>query len=159
MKNHQIVIVGGGSAGLTVAAQLLNKNADLDIAIIDPAEKHYYQPIWTLVGAGVFPKEQSERNMADYIPDGATWVKEYVSGFDPEKNIVQLKNGEEITYQYLVVAAGIQIDWDATPGLKESVGKEGTGVVSNYAYETVDSTWKAIKALKGGTALFTHPST
>jgi sulfide:quinone oxidoreductase len=159
MKNHQIVIVGGGSAGLTVAAQLLNKNEDLDIAIIDPADKHYYQPIWTLVGAGVFPKEQSERDMADYIPDGATWIKDYVSGFDPENNIVHIKNGEDITYQYLVVAAGIQIDWDATPGLKESVGKEGTGVVSNYAYETVDSTWKAIKALKGGTALFTHPST
>lgn len=159
MKNHQIVIVGGGSAGLTVAAQLLNKNEDLDIAIIDPADKHYYQPIWTLVGAGVFPKEQSERDMADYIPDGATWIKDFVSGFDPEKNIVHIKNGEDITYQYLVVAAGIQIDWDATPGLKESVGKEGTGVVSNYSYDTVDSTWKAIKSLKGGIALFTHPST
>lgn len=159
MKNHQIVIIGGGSAGLTVAAQLLNKNEDLDISIIDPAEKHYYQPIWTLVGAGVFPKEQSERDMADYIPSGATWIKEYVSGFDPENNIIHLKNGEDIGYQYLVVAAGIQIDWDATPGLKESVGKEGTGVVSNYSYDTVDSTWNAIKGLKGGTALFTHPST
>ncbi len=159
MAKHQIVIVGGGSAGLSVAASLLNKNSALDICIIDKAEKHYYQPLWTLVGAGVFTKEESARNEADFIPDGATWIKEFVTSFDPENNKVTTDGGKEISYDYLVVAAGIQIDWDATPGLKDSVGKPGTGVVSNYAYETVDSTWENIKNLKNGTAIFTHPST
>ena len=97
--------------------------------------------------------------MADYIPQGATWIKEYVTEFDPDNNCVKLKNGDSIGYDFLVVAAGIQIDWDATPGLKESVGKEGTGVVSNYAYETVDSTWENIRNLKSGTAVFTTPNT
>jgi sulfide:quinone oxidoreductase len=159
MENHQIVIVGAGSAGITVAAQLLNKNNTLDIAIIDPSEKHYYQPIWTLVGAGVFPKETSERDQVDYIPHGAKWIKKAVTGFDPDSNTVELDNGEKIGYKYLVVAAGIQINWGDTPGLKESVGKQGTGVVSNYSYDTVDATWETIKNTKGGTAIFTHPST
>ena len=159
MAKHQIVIVGGGSAGLSVASQLLAKNSNLDVCIIDKAEKHYYQPLWTLVGAGVFPKEESERNQADYIPDNATWVKDFVSSFDPDNNSLTTAGGETISYDYLVVTAGIQIDWDLIKGLKESVGKPGTGVVSNYSYETVESTWAAIKALKSGTAIFTHPAT
>lgn len=159
MAKHQIVVVGGGSAGLSVAAMLKNQNSDLDICIIDKAEKHYYQPLWTLVGAGVFPKEETERNQADYIPYGCTWIKDFVASFDPENNTLQTQGGETISYEYLVVTAGIQIDWDAIPGLKESVGKPGSGIVSNYSYDTVESTWEAIKALRKGTAIFTHPST
>nr|WP_282783549.1 FAD/NAD(P)-binding oxidoreductase [Phaeodactylibacter xiamenensis] len=159
MAHYQVVIVGAGSAGLTVASQLMNTPKPPQVAIIDPAEKHYYQPLWTLVGAGIFPKEESERDQADFIPYGATWIKEYVDSFQPKKNALTLKNGESISYDVLVVAAGIQIDWDKIPGLKESVGKPGTGVVSNYAYETVDATWEAIRNLKSGNAIFTHPST
>jgi sulfide:quinone oxidoreductase len=159
MAKHQIVIIGAGSAGLSVASSLLNKNSSLDICIIDKAEKHYYQPLWTLVGAGVFPKEETERNQADFIPSGATWVKDYVASFNPDANALTTQGGETIEYDYLVVTAGIQVNWDAIPGLEERVGKAGTGVVSNYSYDTVESTWEAIKAMKKGTALFTHPST
>ncbi len=159
MSHHKIVIVGGGSAGLTVASQLLNHQEDLDIAIIEPSDKHYYQPLWTLIGAGVFPKEESERMEADFIPAGATWIQDKVASFDPENNKVSLASGSDVGYDYLVVAAGIQIDWDAIEGLSESVGRPGTGVVSNYSYDTVDSTWETIKSMKSGTALFTHPST
>ncbi len=160
MAHHQVVIVGGGTAGLTVASSLKVKNPAIDIAIIDPAEKHYYQPLWTLIGAGVFPKEESERNEADYIPAGTTWIKEFVESFDPDQNAILTKAGNKITYDVLIVAAGIQIDWDKIPGLKESIGKPGTGVCSNYSYETVESTWENIQALKeGDTAIFTHPST
>ena len=159
MAHFQVVVVGGGSAGLTVAAQLRNKPNAPEVAIIDPANKHYYQPLWTLIGAGVFPKEESERNQADFIPAGATWIQEYVEKFAPEQNTVILKNGEKISYDVLVVTAGIQIDWDKIPGLKESVGQPGTGVCSNYSYDTVDSTWQNIQNLKKGTAIFTHPAT
>ena len=159
MAHHQVLIVGGGSAGLTVAAMLRNKPNAPAVTIIDPSEKHYYQPIWTLVGAGVFPKEVSERSEADYIPAGAEWIKDAVTSFDPDNNSVTLACGETHTYDVLVVAAGIQINWDKIPGLKESVGKPGTGVCSNYSYETVESTFENIRNLKSGTALFTHPST
>lgn len=158
MAHHEILIVGGGSAGLAVASLLRNKPEPLQVTIIDPSEKHYYQPIWTLVGAGVFPREISERDEADYIPDGASWIKQRVETFQPEQNAITLDNGEMHTYDVLVVAAGIQVDWDKIPGLKESVGKPGTGVCSNYSFDTVDSTWDNIKALKSGTALFTQPA-
>ncbi|MEM1319812.1 MAG: FAD/NAD(P)-binding oxidoreductase [Bacteroidota bacterium] len=159
MPHHEVLIIGGGTAGLTVGAMLRNKPNPPAVTIVDPSTKHYYQPIWTLVGAGVFPKEVSERNEVDYIPPGANWIKDAVATFDPEHNSVTLASGETHTYDVLVVAAGIQINWEAIPGLKESVGKLGTGVCSNYSYDTVDSTWANIKQLKQGTALFTHPST
>ncbi|MCB0637576.1 MAG: NAD(P)/FAD-dependent oxidoreductase, partial [Lewinella sp.] len=127
--------------------------------IIEPSDKHYYQPIWTLVGGGVFDKSISERNEADYIPPGATWIKDKVATFDPDNNSLTVAGGDTHTYDVLVVAAGIQINWDAIPGLAESVGKPGTGVCSNYSYDTVGSTWDNIKALRKGRAIFTQPAT
>lgn len=160
MKDHyQVLIVGGGSAGITIAAWLSNEAAAPEMAIIEPSTKHYYQPIWTLVGGGVFDKKISERDEADFIPDGVTWIQDAVASFDPDNNNLVTMDGKTISYDYLIVAAGIQIDWQKIPGLKESVGKPGTGVCSNYSYETVDSTWENIRNLKSGTALFTQPAT
>lgn len=159
MAHYQVVVAGGGTAGLTVASQLLNKPNAPEVAVIDPSEKHYYQPLWTLVGAGVFPKEETERNESDYIPAGATWIKERITAFDPEHNTVKVANGEEITYDYLVVALGIQIDWSKIPGLEAALANPDSGVSSNYSYDTVENTFKNIKKTKKGTAIFTDPST
>ncbi|MCB0096263.1 MAG: NAD(P)/FAD-dependent oxidoreductase [Caldilineaceae bacterium] len=156
---YQVLIVGGGSAGLTVAAHLRNEPDAPEVAIIEPSSKHYYQPIWTLVGAGVFDRSISERDEADYIPEGATWIQDAVATFDPDNNTVTTTSGKTIGYDYLVVAAGIKVLWDAIPGLKESVGKPGTGVCSNYSFDTVGSTWENIRNLKRGTAIFTQPNT
>lgn len=154
-NHHHIVVVGGGAAGITVTARLLKALPGLDILVIEPATYHYYQPMWTLAGAGIFPREESRREEADVIPRGAEWLQDAVASFDPAGNSVQTRGGESIGYDYLVVAPGIQINWGGIPGLKESLGKNG--VCSNYSYDTVQSTWDAIRNFKGGTALFTHP--
>jgi sulfide:quinone oxidoreductase len=110
--SHQIVIVGGGTAGITVAARLIRTFKNLNVAIIEPSAKHYYQPLWTLVGGGVFPKEVSERDEASVIPKGAAWIQDTVTEFDPENNSVLTRDGKRVSYDFLVVAPGIQIDWD-----------------------------------------------
>lgn len=160
MKNeskHQVVIIGGGTAGITLAAQLDNKIPAERIAVVDPANVHYYQPIWTLVGAGVVPKEVSVREEKPLIPKGVHFIQEAVVSIHPEERYVLTDRESKINYDYLVVAPGLQLDWNKVKGLEEAIGKGG--VVSNYAYEYVDKTWEALKNFRGGNAVFTHPNT
>ncbi|MCB9306088.1 MAG: NAD(P)/FAD-dependent oxidoreductase [Lewinellaceae bacterium] len=156
MQHHQIVIVGGGNAGISLAAQLLRKNRKLDIAIIDPAEKHYYQPAWTLVGGGAFNINDTVRSEASVMPKGVTWIQQRATGFAPEENRVDLDNGA-VTYDFLVVCAGIQLNWNAIKGLPETLGQNN--VCSNYSFNTAPYTFECIRNFKGGTALFHNPST
>lgn len=157
--HYQVVIVGGGTGGITTAARLLRERSDLysEVAIVDPAEKHYYQPLWTLVGGGAVAKERTERDEASVIPDGAKWIQDAVVKLHPDDNVVVTASGTELTYDFLVVAPGIQLDWKAVKGLKENLGKNG--VCSNYAYEYAESTWDNLRNFKGGTAIFTAPNT
>lgn len=156
---HQIVIVGGGAAGITVAAQLLNgnKTVDFDVAIIEPSDKHYYQPAWTLVGGGRYKIEDTVRNEKDCIPKNTTWIQAHVSEFEPDNNIVVTKQGQRIHYDYLIVCPGIQIDWDLIKGLPEALGHGG--VTSNYSRDYAPYTWETINNFEGGTAIFTFPAT
>ncbi|MCC6960030.1 MAG: NAD(P)/FAD-dependent oxidoreductase [Dehalococcoidia bacterium] len=154
---HKVLIIGGGNAGISVAAQLRRKLKGLDVAIIEPSEKHYYQPLWTLVGGGVFRKQVTERPEASVIPKGVTWLQDSVTEIRPEENAVITASGESIGYDYLVVAPGIQVNWGQIEGLEDALGKNG--VCSNYSYDLVDKTWEFIDGFKGGTALFTQPAT
>ena len=156
MPGKKILIVGGGNAGLSVAARLLRKNKNLRINIIDPSEKHYYQPAWTLVGAGIFDVNKTVRNERDVIPKGATWIKDAVEKFIPEENKVVCKSGASYEYDAMVVCPGIQLDWYKIKGLKETLGKNN--VSCNYSFNVAPYTWQLIKNFKGGTAVFTNPS-
>ncbi|MBK9014871.1 MAG: NAD(P)/FAD-dependent oxidoreductase, partial [Saprospiraceae bacterium] len=157
MAHHQILIIGGGNAGLSIASKLLIKDSSLKIGIIEPSEKHYYQPAWTLVGAGVFDVNDTIKQEKDFIPNGTTWIKDAVATFQPEQNQVTCKSGDKHTYDYLVVVPGIQLDWHKIKGLKETLGKNG--VTTNYLVDYAPYTWECLRNFKGGNAIFTNPST
>jgi sulfide:quinone oxidoreductase len=153
--HHRVLIIGGGTGGIMVAAQLLKKDKSLDIGLIEPADTHYYQAAWTLVGAGTYNYDRTARSMASVMPKGVKWIKDHASGFDPVNNSVSTRSSGEITYDYLVVAPGLVYDFSLVPGLGEAIDK---GVVcSNYT--DPEHTWDVIKNFKGGTALFTQPTT
>jgi len=155
--HHKIVIIGGGTGGITVAARLARALKAPDVAILEPSDRHYYQPLWTLVGGGAARKESTVRPEADYIPRGATWIREAAAEFRPEENQVITAGGKVISYDFLVVAPGIQIDWGKIEGLPAALGREG--VCSNYSYEHVDSTWRFLREMRSGRAIFTMPNT
>ncbi len=155
LRHHQILILGGGCAGISIAARLA-KHRDLEIAIVEPSSKHFYQPLWTLVGGGDARMSSTERAESTLIPRGVQWLQDSVAEIQAAKKRVRLGNGEWVGYDQLVVALGIQLDWDATPGLAGAVGTRQ--VCSNYAREHVEYTWKVLQEFKGGKALFTHPS-
>lgn len=153
--HHQVLIIGAGTAGIMAASQLKKQKPNISIGIIDPADTHYYQPAWTLVGANAYKFKDTARPMKSLIPDGVTWYQEFASEFNPEGNEVSTKNGKKYTYDYLIVCPGLQIDPTLVDGLEESLGK---GVIcSNYT--DPDHTWEVLKNFKGGTALFTQPTT
>ncbi|MEN8703371.1 MAG: FAD/NAD(P)-binding oxidoreductase [Polaribacter sp.] len=156
MKNHyQVLIIGGGTAGIMTAAQLLKQKKSSSIAIIEPSDTHYYQPAWTLVGAGTYNFDKTGRPMSSIIPKGAQWIQDKAKGFDANNNTVFTDKNGEITYDYLVVAPGLAYDFSLVPGLGEAIDK---GVVcSNYT--DPKHTWDVVKNFKGGTALFTQPAT
>jgi len=153
MAHHQILIVGGGAAGITAAAQLKKARPSLDVAILEPSQDHYYQPGWTLVGGGVFSMDETHRREVDLIPSGVHWIREAAAGFDPEHNTVRTSGGQQLSYDVLIVATGLKLCWDRIEGLPEALGKGG--VCSNYSREFAPYTWEAIQAFKGGNAVFT----
>ncbi|MEA9567316.1 FAD/NAD(P)-binding oxidoreductase [Polynucleobacter sp. AP-Nickl1-40-C4] len=150
-----VVIAGGGAAGIGLAASLKSRDHSLNIAIIEPSEEHYYQPSWTLVGGGAFNVKNSRRQTKDLIPSGVRWIKEKIVGFNPEANEVLVSNGAAVKYKQLAIATGIKTNWDAIPGLKETLGKNG--VTSNYSYTYSPYTWELVQGLKSGKAIFTQP--
>ena len=153
MAHHQILIVGGGAAGITVAAQLKRARVGLDVAILEPSADHYYQPGWTLVGGGVFSLQDTHRAERDLIPSGVHWIQDGAAAFEPDHNRVITTSGTAISYEVLIVATGLKLCWDRIAGLTEALGQGG--VCSNYSKDHTAYTWEAIQAFKGGNAVFT----
>jgi sulfide:quinone oxidoreductase len=156
-RHQHVLIVGGGTAGITVAARLRRALRSADLAIVEPSERHYYQPLWTLVGGGVCEKQASVRDETSLIPKRATWLHDAAVEFEPDENVVVTRTGRRLSYDFLVVCPGIQIDWDAVKGLPEALGRDG--VCSIWSYEQADRTWDSIRQFGGGVALFTFPAT
>jgi sulfide:quinone oxidoreductase len=151
VEHHRVLIVGGGAAGITVAARLGRAGLH-DVALIEPSDRHYYQPLWTLVGGGVVPATASVRPEAKVVPRRTRWVRDRAVEIDPDGREVSTAGGVHLGYDALVVAAGIQLDWDAIPGLTEGI--ERGEVTSNYRFDLAPRNWERVHSFGGGTAVF-----
>ncbi|CUH76641.1 Beta-lactamase hydrolase-like protein [Tritonibacter multivorans] len=152
---YDVVIVGGGAGGVSVAASLQSRKSNLSIAVIDPADIHYYQPGWTMVGGGIFEASQTAKTMGSLIPRDVKWIKSAVAAFEPENNAVILDGCRVVKYDRLVVCPGLKLDWDAVEGLEDTLGRNG--VTSNYRYDLAPYTWQLVQEMKDGRAIFTQP--
>ncbi|GAA4524262.1 FAD/NAD(P)-binding oxidoreductase [Amycolatopsis samaneae] len=149
------MIIGGGTAGITVAARL-RRAGQTDVAVVDPTETHYYQPLWTLAGAGCAPIGESARPQASVLPRGVRWIRRSAVRADPDAREVALDDGSVLGYEQLVLCPGIRLDWDGIAGLRSALGVDG--VCSNYSYESAPATWRAIRTTRSGTAVFAMPA-
>ena len=153
--SHQVVIVGGGAAGIAAASSLLARAPGLDIAVIDPADVHYYQPGWTMVGGGIFEAAATARALASLLPRGVTWIRAAAAAFAPGDDAVVLDGGRVVKYEQLIVCPGLKLDWHGIEGLADTLGRNG--VTSNYRYDLAPYTWELVRKLRRGRAVFTQP--
>ena len=153
--HYDVVIVGAGAGGISVAASLKARKSGLSVAVIDPSDVHYYQPGWTMVGGGIFEPKQTSKTMGSLIPRGVKWIKAAVAAFEPQKNAVIIEGCRVIKYDRLVVCPGLKLDWAAIEGLEDTLGRNG--VTSNYRYDLAPYTWQLVQGLRQGRALFTQP--
>jgi NADPH-dependent 2,4-dienoyl-CoA reductase/sulfur reductase-like enzyme len=159
-RHHKIVVIGGGSAGISLSHQLLRKGTFTqdDIAIIDPAEFHHYQPGWTLVGGGLKKKEELRRPLKSLMDPKFKFYQTAVSSFNPEENHVVTREGEKVGYEQLVVVPGITLDYDSVKGLREALEEEDAMVSTIYDYAYCNKAYSNVQKFKKGDAIFTQPA-
>ncbi|WP_339434177.1 NAD(P)/FAD-dependent oxidoreductase [Pseudomonas sp. EA_65y_Pfl2_P78] len=151
-----IVVIGGGTAGIAFVASLLKRDRHLKVTVIEPSAQHYYQPAWTLVGAGAYDVKDTVRPMTKVLPRQVTWVQAAVTNVDPETRQLTLNDQRIVSYQNLIVCPGLRLAWEKIEGLQQSLGQHG--VTSNYSYQHAQYTWDQVQKLRGGKALFTQPA-
>ncbi|BEO37594.1 hypothetical protein SMQE08_16820 [Serratia marcescens] len=152
----KVVVIGGGSSGIGVIASIRKRVKDADITVVEPNDCHYYQPAWTLVGGGLFDISKTRRAMRDVIPSGVSWLQDSVVRVDPDETYIETRQGKRVSYDFLIVACGLVLRWDKIEGLEETLGLNG--VTSNYRFDLAEYTWKLVREMQGGKAIFSQPT-
>ncbi|KGK41496.1 hypothetical protein LH51_14340 [Nitrincola sp. A-D6] len=162
-SNAHIVISGAGAGGISIANRLARSLQGARITIIDSREEHHYQPGWTLVASGVWNKSKALTKTGEWLPSSVNWVRGMVTEYNPDSNQVSVSNGETISYDYLIVACGLQLRYERIEGMDTGLIGQGKGIGSVYAgVEEADATREEISkwiAKGSGTGLFNLPPT
>lgn len=154
-SHFDVLILGAGAGGISMAARLAQQLPAGSVAVMDPSQYHFYQPLWTLVGAGVVRKEVTRKPQADCIPTGVEWIREPVKEVLPREHAVISGSGRRIQYKKLIVATGLVVDYAQIKGLDGFLGRDG--VCSIYQYDGAEKTAEMLNQFQGGTAIFTMP--
>jgi sulfide:quinone oxidoreductase len=152
---HEVVIIGGGNAGISLAARLQRYGVK-DVAVIEPKDHHLYQPLFSHIAGGRAQAQEAIRSQESVTPQGVTWIHDAAAGIDAAANTVTLASGSTVAYGQLVVCPGLQYDWDAVPGLAEAV--HSPSGASHYEFELASKAWTLLRSMTSGTAVFTMPA-
>lgn len=152
--HHRVLVVGGGNGGISLAARLRRQGVG-DVTVVDPALQHRYKPLFSHVAGGTARASETVRRQADVIPRDVRWIPDAVTAVDPDASSVTLRSGEVHTYEHLVLAPGIELDWDRVPGLDAALA--ASNVVSNYTLELAEKASRVLRGVTGGTVVFTQP--
>lgn len=158
-KHYRLLVLGGGASGCAVASKFSRILQPNQVAVVEPNTKHYYQPGFTFVGSGIFKLENLIRNEENCLSKKVILLKDSVFEFSPQTNEVQLKNIGKISYDYLVIATGLELRYDLIDGLTDDILLNAPGVCSIYSPKYVEKVSKEATKLKYGNALFTYPNT
>ncbi|MEA9986154.1 FAD/NAD(P)-binding oxidoreductase [Subtercola sp. RTI3] len=153
--HHNVVVIGGGNAGLSVAGRLRRYGVS-DVTVIEPRENHLYQPMFSHIAGGTAAPGMAVRRQASVIPRGVGWIRDRVETIAPDTNTVMLESGARVTYGQLVVCPGIQKNWNAVPGLADAMATPQG--VSNYELEYAPKAWQVLSSTRSGTVVFTQPA-
>ncbi|KAJ8728366.1 hypothetical protein PYW08_016751 [Mythimna loreyi] len=155
----KLLVVGGGTGGCTMAAKFARRLPKDSVIVLEPSKDHYYQPLWTLVGAGVVRVDATRRAEVSVLPKGAKWIRDSADKLLPDKNKVTTKEGHEINYEYLIIAVGLENDYKKVPGLYEALHDKSSSVSSIYDSQFCEKTFQNMKQHKQGNVIFTYPDT
>ncbi|GAA2018808.1 FAD/NAD(P)-binding oxidoreductase [Pseudokineococcus marinus] len=153
-EHAEVLVVGGGNAGISLAARL-RRDGWRDVVLVEPSPVHRYRPLLNYVGAGEASMRSLEKPMGRVVPDGVRWVRDAVASVDHVSKVVTTGRGRRLRYTTLVVCPGTQEDWDDTPGLQSAY--TAGWATSTYVPSAVPLVWPALRALRSGTVLFTVP--
>ncbi|XP_045535608.1 sulfide:quinone oxidoreductase, mitochondrial [Papilio machaon] len=157
LRRCKVVIVGGGAGGCSIAWRLARLLRGKDIIVLEPSEVHFYQPMFSLVGAGIKPYSDSHRPVQTLLPEDVIWLKDHAEGFDPSLNVVHTRWGKKVHYEFMVLAVGLKNDYDKIPGLVKALDDPESCVNSTYSAQYCEKTWRCVRSFGGGHALFTFP--
>ncbi|MBK7766678.1 MAG: FAD-dependent oxidoreductase [Sulfuritalea sp.] len=157
----RIVIAGAGAAGLAAASYLARQLDGAKIILVDARKEHFYQPGFTMIAAGIKPRDYAVSATRDYVPAGVDLIEERVKEFDPDGNKIVTESGKPVPYDFLIVATGLKLDYDSIPGMDvNQIGKNGMGSVY-HSPAGAEATWQAMSQFTqtGGVGLFLRPAT
>lgn len=151
VRRHDVVVVGGGNAGISLAAKLL-RDGCRDVAVVEPKDVHHYRPLLSYVAGGAATLDDLRRPQTEVMPRGAHWYRERATAVDAEASVVHLAGGDELQYGDVVLCPGSQVDWDAVPGSREAVATPHAS--TSYLPEHAPDAWRMLSALTCGRAVF-----
>ncbi|XP_055373930.1 sulfide:quinone oxidoreductase, mitochondrial [Condylostylus longicornis] len=154
----KVLVVGGGTGGCAAAAKLSHRLPKNQVMLVEPADKHYYQPMFTLIGGGMKNLDSSWKYMKKILPEKAKWIQEKVVKFEPSNNIVVTNTNKEIEYDILLIAMGLQLNYNKVPGLVEALSIPDGNVTSIYSPKYVNRHWEALQKFQSGNIIFTFPN-